>query len=322
MWCWRFRWNRYIISYPLFADADTGIYPHAASQYHARPKAKRGIAMVSVDKFTYPRKQTRGNEFIPCSNNICDILKRFRSFKFQAITLSWPKSPYKHSVTRSYRSGKRTAVGIAIVTSSMTFLCLYISRWWRQTWDTPPYLTVVNQSEARISTEHGISVYIYHIFLWTHRDEMMYYSRKEGFMLSFQDYFGDCLSLFRTYRIKIHKLNLRAPTHNSKFQFICYYLNTMWLYMIHLNAHLWTKFVAKHARFFQTVSSKQLISTGFSIVPGMNYMKHKQLNYAIRRQPNGFWSRDCVHKSLNFCPIIVFFLDNVLMIEITNCTTL
>ena len=36
-----------IISYPLFADADTGIYPHAASQYHARPKAKRGIAMLS-----------------------------------------------------------------------------------------------------------------------------------------------------------------------------------------------------------------------------------------------------------------------------------
>ena len=45
-----------------------------------------------------------------------------------------------------------SAVGIAIVTSSMTFLCLYISRWWRQTWDTAPYFTVVNQSEARIST--------------------------------------------------------------------------------------------------------------------------------------------------------------------------
>ena len=43
------------ISYPLFASADTGIYPHAASQYHARPKAKRGIAMLSVDKFPYPR---------------------------------------------------------------------------------------------------------------------------------------------------------------------------------------------------------------------------------------------------------------------------
>ena len=45
-----------IISYPVFIDADTGIYPQAASQYHARPKAKRGIAMLSVDKFPYPRK--------------------------------------------------------------------------------------------------------------------------------------------------------------------------------------------------------------------------------------------------------------------------
>ena len=98
----------YTISYPLFADADTGIYPDAASQYHARPKAKRGIAMLSVAKFPYQRKQTRGNEFIPCSNNICDILKRFRSFKIPAVTLIWPKSSYKHSVTRSYRSGKES----------------------------------------------------------------------------------------------------------------------------------------------------------------------------------------------------------------------
>ena len=74
-----------IISYPLFADAETGIYPHTASQYHAQPKAKRGIAMLSVNKFPYPRKPTRGNEFIPCSNNICHIVKRFRSFKIPAI---------------------------------------------------------------------------------------------------------------------------------------------------------------------------------------------------------------------------------------------
>ena len=98
----------YIISYPLFADADTGIYPHAASQYHARPKAKRGIAMLNVDKFPYPRQQTRGNEFIPCSNNICDILKRFHSFKIPVIPLIWSKSPYKHSVTRPCRSGKES----------------------------------------------------------------------------------------------------------------------------------------------------------------------------------------------------------------------
>ena len=151
-----------IISYPLFADADTGIYPHAASRYHARPKAKRGIAMLSVDKFPYPRKQTRGNEFIPCSNNICDILKRFRSFKIPAITLIWPKSSYKHSVTRSYRSGKESGrrSESPLWRHQWAFLCLYISRWWRQTWDTAPYFTVVNQSEARISTEHGITSYI------------------------------------------------------------------------------------------------------------------------------------------------------------------
>ena len=70
-----------IISYSLFADADTGIYPHAASQYHARPKAKRSITMLSVDKFPYPRKQTRRNEFTACSNDVCQNLKRFRSFK-------------------------------------------------------------------------------------------------------------------------------------------------------------------------------------------------------------------------------------------------
>ena len=86
-----------IISYPSFADADMGIYP---------PAAKRGVTILSVDKFPYPWKQARGNKFIPCSNNICDILKCFRSFKIPAITLIWPKSPYKHSVTRSYCSGK------------------------------------------------------------------------------------------------------------------------------------------------------------------------------------------------------------------------
>ena len=48
----------------------------------------------------------------------------------------------------------------------MTFLCLYISRWWRQTWDTAPYFTVVNQSEARISTEHGITLVTPCLLIW------------------------------------------------------------------------------------------------------------------------------------------------------------
>ena len=69
-----------IINHPLFAEADAGIYPHTASQYHAWPKAKRGIAMLSMDKVPYPHQQTRGSKFIPCSMNVCPILKRFCSF--------------------------------------------------------------------------------------------------------------------------------------------------------------------------------------------------------------------------------------------------
>ena len=99
-----------------------------------------------------------GNELIPCSNNICDILKRFRSFKIPAITLIWPKPSYKHSVTRSYRSGKESGrrSESPLWRHQWRSFCLYISRWWRQTWDTALYFTVVNQSEARISREHGI----------------------------------------------------------------------------------------------------------------------------------------------------------------------
>ena len=71
---------QYIICHPLFAEADTGIYPHAAWQYHALSKA-----MLSVDKFPYLRQQTRGNEFIPCSDDVWHILKRFRIFQIPAI---------------------------------------------------------------------------------------------------------------------------------------------------------------------------------------------------------------------------------------------
>ena len=145
-----FIWNHVIcdnISYPLFADADMEIYPRAASQYHSRPKVKRGIAMLSVDKFPYPRKQTRCNEFIPCSKDVCHILNRFRR---NTVLLD-----------RIAAAKKRTAVAIVAVTTSMTFLSRCISRWWRQAWDTCIYFTVVSQSEASVSTEHGINIYIY-----------------------------------------------------------------------------------------------------------------------------------------------------------------
>ena len=98
--------NWQVINYPLFADVDTGIYPHAASQYHARPKAKHGIVMLSVHKFQYPRKQTKGNEFVPCSKCVYHTLKRFHSFKTPAIPFILPKSSYKLSLARSHRGSK------------------------------------------------------------------------------------------------------------------------------------------------------------------------------------------------------------------------
>ena len=54
----------------------------------------RGIAVLSVDKFRYLRKQTRGNEFIPCLNYVCHILICLRSFKTPCIPLICHKSSH------------------------------------------------------------------------------------------------------------------------------------------------------------------------------------------------------------------------------------
>ena len=96
------------ISYPLFADADIGIYQHAASQYHTRLKAKRSIAMLSVDIFPYMRKQIRVNEFIPWSNDLFHILKVMHNFKIPYIPFIWLILSHKHSVTRSHHSGNES----------------------------------------------------------------------------------------------------------------------------------------------------------------------------------------------------------------------
>ena len=126
--------------------------------------------MVSLDRFPYLQKQTRSNEFIPCSKDVCDILTRFRIFKTPAISLICAKSPYKCSVTGSHRSGKENGRRsgsplwrhqrrsfpfishhddvrrkIPVYTS---WLSLYL------------YFMVLSQSEARVSTEHGIYMYI------------------------------------------------------------------------------------------------------------------------------------------------------------------
>ena len=48
--------------------------------------------MLSMDKFPYPRKQQKSNEYIPYSDDASDILKSFHSFKIIDIPFIWPKS--------------------------------------------------------------------------------------------------------------------------------------------------------------------------------------------------------------------------------------
>ena len=72
------------------------------------PKAQHGIAMVSVDKFLYPRNHTRCNKFIPRSYDVCQTMKRFCSFKISDTPCIWLKSSYKHSVAWSHRSSKES----------------------------------------------------------------------------------------------------------------------------------------------------------------------------------------------------------------------
>ena len=52
-------WDKFLS--PLLASAETGIYPHLASQYHTWPSAAHGIVMLRVDKLLCSQKQTRGN---------------------------------------------------------------------------------------------------------------------------------------------------------------------------------------------------------------------------------------------------------------------
>ena len=75
--------SKNIISHPLFIDVDMGIYPHIAISRVAESHA--WYAMLSVDKFQYPRKQTRVNKLIPWSKRCIFNAKRFHSFNITAM---------------------------------------------------------------------------------------------------------------------------------------------------------------------------------------------------------------------------------------------
>ena len=83
--------QRYVISYLLFADVDTEIYPCAVPQYHMWPNAKCSIVVLSGDKFMYSMEPNKSNKYI----YIYNMLKWFWSSKYQMIPLIWPKPSYE-----------------------------------------------------------------------------------------------------------------------------------------------------------------------------------------------------------------------------------
>ena len=64
------------------------------------------------------------------------MLIRFHGFKSISFNLALMIIKTQRYSVVLQRQGKWPADGFAILTSPMTFLSLYISRWWCQTWDT------------------------------------------------------------------------------------------------------------------------------------------------------------------------------------------
>ena len=147
----------------------TRIYPHAASQYHSWPKATHDIAMLCVDKFPYLHQQTRGIEFILCSNDTCHTWKCFHSFRNQISLLSGQNygintvllghiaaarkvdgSCYRHCEAIS---GISFSLYLMLMMSKMRYMCLYF--------------TVFSQSDERVSTKLGMNYLISCMAWWT-----------------------------------------------------------------------------------------------------------------------------------------------------------
>ena len=148
--------------YPLFADTETGIYPHVTSLY-ARPKATRGITMLSMDKSHYKHKQTRDNEFSSSSNDVHRVHKRL---KVELPCLSGLNRYINTVVLRRIKkseevSGGRVRHGDVINVPFPLYLTLMASK----------LIQVSNsQSEARVGSARGWSHQWPSELLHMHRD--------------------------------------------------------------------------------------------------------------------------------------------------------
>ena len=118
-----------------------------------RPKAKDVVLMLKVDKFLRLWKQTRGKQFIQCSN-ISEALN--------AQMCSYSGLKY-HIYSKVLIPQHQQQFGIYCVKSSVTFL-FYIpctDDMWM--WDTRLSPVIISQSEARICKEYGMVWYFHWI---------------------------------------------------------------------------------------------------------------------------------------------------------------
>ena len=99
-------YRRLLVTPCLLTRIREFIHTQHRSQYHA--PTKRGIAMLSVHNSRNHESKQGATNSSHAQTIFVTFKKSFRSFEVPAIPLIWPKSPYKHSVNRSYRSGKES----------------------------------------------------------------------------------------------------------------------------------------------------------------------------------------------------------------------
>ena len=72
------------VNYLLFVSTDTGIYTHTKHGNATRGRSPSVVLRCSRwINSPYPRKQTKYNEFILCSSDVCHILNMFTALKSQ-----------------------------------------------------------------------------------------------------------------------------------------------------------------------------------------------------------------------------------------------
>ena len=161
------------VNYLLFVSTDTGIYTHTKHGNATRGRSPSVVLRCSRwINSPYPRKQTKYNEFILCSSDVCHILNMFTALKSQLSFLTGVNKCIntvllgRIAAARKVDGGRdrhRDVINDALL-SLYIYIYLYISRWWHQTWDRCIYFMLISQPDERVGNENGIYIYIYTSF--------------------------------------------------------------------------------------------------------------------------------------------------------------